>query len=89
MTVKRMISGGVLKKRNGFFARDATRRAFGAQAFALTLPPKEIFGVSGAHIRDSVVSRDHTADAHGPQTLAKSRRFSTTENHNNTVISII
>jgi len=28
--------------------------------------PKEIFGVSGAHIRDSVVSPDRGADAHRP-----------------------
>ncbi len=27
---------------------------------------KEIFGVSGAHIRDSLVSRDHGADANRP-----------------------
>ncbi len=75
------------KRRRAISLRGAMRVAAGPRTVPLEWR-KEIFGVSGAHIRDSVVSRGHTADAHRPRTPAKSREFRTAENLKNIVISI-
>ncbi len=53
------------EQRRAISLRGAIRVAAGPRTVPLERP-KEIFGVSGAHIRDSVVSRYHTADAHRP-----------------------